>query len=292
MGPRKEKIVLMYKWDAGEALELIEKEKCSRFTGVPTMVSDMIAHPNFSEEKIKTMKNMVAGGAPSPEKNAVNLRNKAPNVKSGQGWALTETFALGTTNTGAEFLQNPGSCGKPLPIFVDLCIKDPKGNKLPEGSRGEVCITGAMMMTGYQNKPEATAEVFDKEGYFHTGDVGEIHGGFLYIKDRIKDIIIRGGENIDCSEVEAALYTYPGNVVREVSVFALPDERLGEVVGTCVYMDAGHPSIAELVAHASKSLAKFKVPEVNHVFITNEPLQKGATGKIDKKGLREFYKSV
>jgi len=253
------------------------------------MVSDMIAHPNFSEEKIKTMKNMVAGGAPSPEKNAVNLRNKAPNVKSGQGWALTETFALGTTNTGADFLTNPGSCGKPLPIFVDLCIKDPEGNKLPEGSRGEVCITGAMMMTGYQNKPEATAEVFDKEGYFHTGDVGEIHGGFLYIKDRIKDIIIRGGENIDCSEVEAAFYKH-GDSVREASVFGLPDERLGEVVAICLWVD-GDVSAKDLVATASKHLAKFKVPEERYVFLRNEALPKGATGKIDKKGMREHYKN-
>merc|ERR1712039_147877 len=205
--------------------------------------------------------------------------------------ALTETFALGTTNTGTDFLQNPGSCGKPLPIFVDLCIKDPQGNKLGQGQRGEVCITGAMMMTGYQNKPDATAKVFDKEGYFHTGDVGELHGGFLFIKDRLKDIIIRGGENIDCSEIEAALYTYPGGVVREVSVFGLPDERLGEVVGACVYMEGDHPSVEELVAHASTTLAKFKVPEANNVFVRNEALPKGATGKIDKKGMREYYKS-
>merc|ERR1712083_810624 len=130
----------------------------------------------------------------------------------------------------------------------------------------------------------------DKEGYFHTGDVGEIHGGFVYIKDRLKDIIIRGGENIDCSEVEHAFYTYPGDVVREVSVFGLPDERLGEVVGACLYMEGG-PPVEEILAHASKNLAKFKVPEVNHVFIRNEPLPKGATGKIDKKGLREFYRA-
>merc|ERR1712039_956964 len=122
----------------------------------------------------------------------------------GQGWALTETFALGTTNTGAEFLQNPGSCGKPLPIFVDLCIKDPAGNKLPEGSRGEVCITGAMMMTGY-----------------------------------------------------------------------LPDERLGEVVAICLWVD-GDVSAKDLVASASKHLAKFKLPEEKYVFLRKEALPKGA----------------
>merc|ERR1719313_557397 len=146
-------------------------------------------------------------------------------------------------------------------------------------------------MKEYHNKPDKTAEAIDNEGYFHTGDVGEIHGGFVYIKDRLKDMIIRGGENIDCSEVEGAFYTYPGDVVREASVFGLPDERLGEVVGACIYMEGDHPSKEELIAHASKTLAAFKVPLAKDVFIRNEALPKGATGKIDKKGMREHYKS-
>jgi len=289
--PRAEKIVLMYKWDAAEALDLIEGEKITRFTGVPTMVGDMLSHPNFTQEKVKTMKTMMAGGGPVPPKQVGTMRQKAKGIGSAQVYGLTETFGAGTNNAGTDYLKNPGSCGKPTPLLVDLCIKDPKGNKLPAGSRGEICIKSAMLMKGYQNKPKETAEVFDKEGYFHTGDVGEMHGGFLYIKDRLKDIIIRGGENIDCSEVEAAFYTYPGDVVREVSVFALPDERLGEVVGACIYMEGNHPAVEELLAHASKTLAKFKVPEANNVFIRNEALPKGATGKIDKKGMREFYKS-
>lgn len=289
--PRAEKIVLMYKWEAGAALDIIEKEKISRFTGVPTMVGDMLSHPNFTEEKVKTMKSMLAGGGPVPPKQVETMRKKAKNIGSGQVYGLTETFGAGTNNAGTDYLKNPGSCGKPTPLLVDLVIKDPKGNKLPEGSRGEICIKSAMLMNSYNNKPKETAEVFDKEGYFHTGDVGEMHGGFLYIKDRLKDIIIRGGENIDCSEVEGSFYTYPGDVVKEVSVFGLPDERLGEVVGACVYMEGDHPSVPELLAHMSKNLAKFKMPEANCVFVKNEPLPKGATGKIDKKGMREFYKS-
>eukprot|EP00928_Gymnodinium_smaydae_P011620 TRINITY_DN14266_c0_g1_i1.p1 TRINITY_DN14266_c0_g1~~TRINITY_DN14266_c0_g1_i1.p1 ORF type:complete len:605 (-),score=86.73 TRINITY_DN14266_c0_g1_i1:90-1835(-) len=289
--PRAEKLVLMYKWDAGEALDLIEKEQVSRFTGVPTMVSDMLAHPNFSQQKVKSMKSMMAGGGPVPPKQVEAMRAKAKGVGSAQVYGLTETFGAGTNNSGTDYLKNPGSCGKPTPLLVDLCIKDPKGSKLPEGQRGEICIKSAMLMNGYNNKPKETAEVFDKEGYFHTGDVGELKGGFLYIKDRLKDIIIRGGENIDCSEVEAAFYTYPGDVVREVSVFGLPDERLGEIVGACVYMDGTHPSVQELLAHVSKTLAKFKVPEAKDVFIRNEALPKGATGKIDKKGMREFYRA-
>jgi acyl-CoA synthetase (AMP-forming)/AMP-acid ligase II len=281
----------MYKWDAADALDLIEKEKVTRFTGVPTMVGDMLAHPNFTPEKVKTMKSMLAGGGPVPPKQVETMRKKAKGVGSAQVYGLTETFGAGTNNNGTDYLRNPGSCGKPTPLLVDLCIKDPEGNKLSEGKRGEICIKSAMLMNGYNNKPKETAEVFDREGYFHTGDVGEMHSGFLYIKDRLKDIIIRGGENIDCSEVEAAFYTYPGDLVREVSVFGLPDERLGEVVGACVYMESGHPSVQELIDHISKSLAKFKVPEANHVFIRAEALPKGATGKIDKKGMREYYKN-
>jgi acyl-CoA synthetase (AMP-forming)/AMP-acid ligase II len=289
--PRAEKIAFMYKWDAGDALKIVEQEKISRFTGVPTMVADMMNHPEFSPEKVKTLKQMLAGGGPVPKGQVEKLRNKAKGIASGQGYALTETFAAGTTNSGTDYLKNPGSCGKPLPLLVDLVIKDPKGNKLGAGERGEICIKSCMVMKGYQNKPDATAEVIDKEGYFHTGDVGEIHGGFVYIKDRLKDIIIRAGENIDCSEVEHAFYTYPGEAVREVSVFGLPDERMGEVVGACVYLANTDVSAAELCKHASQHLAKFKVPEVNHVFLTSEALPKGATGKIDKKGMREFYKA-
>lgn len=289
--PRAEKIAFMYKWDAGDALKIIEQEKISRFTGVPTMVSDMMNHPDFSQEKVKTLKQMLAGGGPVPKGQVEKLRSKAKGIASAQGYALTETFAAGTTNTGTDYLKNPGSCGKPLPILVDLVIKDPQGKKLGAGQRGEICIKSCMVMKGYQNKPEATAEVIDKEGYFHTGDVGEIHSGFVYIKDRLKDIIIRGGENIDCSEVEHAFYTYPGDVVREISVFGLPDERMGEVVGACVYTEKTDVSAAELCKHAAQHLAKFKVPEVNHVFIRHEALPKGATGKIDKKGMREFYKA-
>lgn len=289
--PRAEKIVLMYKWDPAEALDLIQNEKVSRFTGVPTMVGDMLNHPNFTQEKVKTMKAMLAGGGPVPPGQVENMRKKAKSIGSSQAYGLTETFGVGTNNTGTDYLKNPGSCGKPTPLLVDLCIKDPAGKKLAAGQRGEICIKTAMLMKGYNNKPKETAEVFDNEGYFHTGDVGEMHGGFLYIKDRLKDIIIRGGENIDCSEVEGAFYTFPGGAVREVSVFGLPDERLGEVVGCCMYIEGPTPPLDDLLAHAMKSLAKFKVPEANHVFIRNEALPKGATGKIDKKGMREFYRS-
>merc|ERR1712224_351015 len=185
-------------------------------------------------------------------------------------------------------MARPKSCGKPVPLFVEIAIKDPETGKiLPVETRGEVCIRSAMVMKGYHNQPEKTAEVMDSEGYFHSGDIGRLDAdGYLYIMDRLKDIIIRGGENIDCSEVEAALFTHAG--VRECSVFGLPDERLGEVVGTAIWVQ-GDVTAAEISQHCAGKLAKFKVPEAQNVFFHSEELPKGATGKLDKKGLREKY---
>jgi len=292
--PRKEKIVLMYKWNAKEALDLIEQESVTRFTGVPTMVRDMLEHPTFSTERVKTLKTMAAGGAPTPASQVSQMRQKAKKMSSFQGYGLTETLTMGTTIMGVEYLQHPTSCGRPMPMLVDIVIKDPEtGRVLPQGGRGEICIKSIFNMKGYMNKPEDTAKVIDADGYFRTGDVGELQGGYLYIKDRLKDIIIRGGENIDCSEVEAALYSYPGGSVRECSVFGIPEERLGEVVGAVLCLQGDQlPTTAQLSAHAKSVLAAYKVPLPQHMFIQSDPLPKGATGKIDKKGLREFHKNA
>merc|ERR1712084_193962 len=141
-------------------------------------------------------------------------------------------------------------------------------------------------MKCYHNRPDTTKEAVDEEGYFHTGDVAKIEGGFVYILDRLKDIIIRGGENIDCSEVEAALSNHKS--VMECSVFGLPDERLGEVVGAAVWCeDDTKPE--EITAKAAETIATFKVPQPQHIFILKEELPKGATGKLDKKGLRSRF---
>merc|ERR1712217_154000 len=166
-------------------------------------------------------------------------------------------------------------------------IKDPATNaNLAEGQRGELCIKSVFNMKCYNNRPEDTKKAIDSEGYFHTGDVAKIEGGFVYILDRLKDIIIRGGENVDCSEVEAALYSHPA--VRECSVFGLPDERLGEVVGAAIWLQ-GDATAADICQHCAGKLAKFKVPEAQNIFFHSEELPKGPTGKLDKKGLREKY---
>lgn len=287
--PRGNAIIMMRKWDAGEALKLIEQEKCTRFTGVPTMVKDMLEHPNYKAEAFATMKSLVAGGAPVPPALLSQMRQKSKGVQGTQGYGLTETMGGVIVNSGVDYLKHPTSCGKPIPLIVEAVVKDPAtGQVLPAGSRGELCIKSVFNMKCYNNREEDTKKAIDSEGYFHTGDVAKIEGGFVYILDRLKDIIIRGGENIDCSEVEAVLYAHPS--VRECSVFGLPDARLGEVVGVVVW-PKGPLTAAELSAHAaSGKLAKFKVPLAEHIFLVDDALPKGATGKIDKKGLRDSYK--
>merc|ERR1719429_384420 len=252
------------------------------------MVRDMLEHPDFDQEKFASMKNVGAGGAPVPPSQVAQMRKKSKGTQSGQGYGLTETMGGVIVNSGVDYLKNPTSCGKPFPLVVDAQIKDPESGKLMKaGERGELCIKSQFNMKCYNNRPEDTKKVIDAEGYFHTGDVAKIEGGFVYILDRLKDIIIRGGENIDCSEVEAVLYTHPA--VRECSVFGLPDQRLGEVVGVAAWTQ-GQVTAADLSAHAaSGKLAKFKVPLQEHIFLLDEELPKGATGKIDKKGLRETY---
>lgn len=285
--PAGEELVMMHKWDAGVALNIIESLKVKKFVGVPTMVRDMLEHPNYTPKSLASMKNMTAGGAPVPPAQVASMRMKAKHTTPSQGYGLTETMGGVVVNKGVDYLKRPTSCGRPIPFFVSVVIKDPEsGRALPDGQRGEVCISGPLVMKGYHDRPEDTSKVFDAEGYFHTGDIGKMDGGFLYILDRLKDIIIRGGENVDCSEVEACLYSHSS--VRECSVFGLPDERLGEVVGAAVWSQ-GVLNASELSSHASKMLAGFKVPEPQNIFFHSEELPKGPTGKIAKKDLRAKY---
>merc|ERR1711934_480081 len=157
------------------------------------MLSDLITHPEYTKERISTIKSLAAGGAPVPP-SQVKAQAEATGGAGGQGYGLTEVI-VATTIAGAEYRARPKSCGKPLPLFVEIAIKDPETGKiLPVETRGEVCIRSAMVMKGYHNKPDKTAEVMDSEGFFHSGDIGRMDAqGFLYIMDRLKDIIIRGG---------------------------------------------------------------------------------------------------
>eukprot|EP00037_Helgoeca_nana_P000559 m.22222 g.22222 ORF g.22222 m.22222 type:complete len:598 (+) comp10683_c0_seq1:33-1826(+) len=286
--PNGTRVVMMRKWDAGEALNVIERERVTRFTGVPTMMRDLLEHPDFSPERTASLTSTIAGGAPVPPAQVASMRKKSKAISAGQGYGMTETMGLGTINRGADYLRNPTSCGRPVPIMIELKVVDvTTGAEVPEGARGEVCIKGATVMKEYHGLPEKTAEAIDSQGFFHTGDIGKYEGGFVFILDRIKDMIIRGGENIDCSEVEAALTMHPA--ARECSVFGLPDARLGEVVGAAIWCTDPTVSKEDILAVAAKRIAKFKIPVAANVWFHSEELPKGATGKIDKKGMRDKY---
>ena len=210
-----------------------------------------------------------------------------------QGYGLTETNGVGAGNFRDNYLAKPASTGRASPPLVELRIDNgegPVGAGLPSGTVGEVCIRSACNCRGYWNKPEATLAAFPGEGWFRSGDLGYLdEEGYLFIVDRKKDIIIRGGENISCQEVEAALYAHPA--VAEASVFGLPDERLGEIVGAVVYAKSGAALEPDaLLDFVARDLAAFKLPA--RLWMSHEQLPKLGSGKIDKVTLRTHYRAV
>ena len=280
------KLVIMYKWDPQEALRLIEQERITWFNGVPTMSAELQAAAARSDRDISSLVDIMAGGAARPPDQVGKLSGTFKRAAPGIGYGLTETNALGAVNAGAFYVANPHSTGRVVPAVTEFRIMGEDGKPLATGERGEVCIKSPANVVGYWNKPEATAEAF-VDGWFHTGDVGYLdEDGFLYIVDRIKEIIIRGGENISCLEVEAAIYSHPD--VSEAAVFGLPDERLGEIVGAAVVLrDGAHLSAADLREHVALHLASFKVPA--QVWFRSEALPRIASGKIFKRQLKADY---
>ena len=280
------KLVIMHKWDAQEALRLIEEERITWFNGVPTMSAELQAAAEDSSRDLSSLAEIMAGGAARPPGQVGKIAGTFRRSRPGIGYGLTETNALGTVNAGTLYLAKPGSAGRTVPPVTEIRSVDEGGNALPAGERGEVCIKSPANIRGYWNKPDATAEAF-VDGWFHTGDVGYLdEDGFLYIVDRIKEIIIRGGENISCLEVEAAIYSHPD--VFEAAVFGLPDERLGEIVGAAVVLREGAGMNAgQLRDFLAAHLAGFKIPA--HIWFRTEQLPRIASGKIFKRQLRTDY---
>lgn len=278
------KLVLMYKWDAEQALELIEREKVSNFTGVPTMTMDLLASPSFASRDTSTLQAMGSGGAPNPPHMVEKVDASIANASATQGYGLSEVSGIATANGGMFYKEKPGSCGV-QPRVSQMKVIDESGNEVASGERGELCIRGPHVFLEYHNKPEATNEVIDAEGWFHTGDIAIIdEDGFVSIVDRAKDVVIRGGENVGSAEVEAAVAKHPA--VHECAVFGVPHERLGEEVAVAVYpIDGQSIDVDELTAFAEESLAAFKVP--THVFVHDKPLPKNPNGKVLKRVLRE-----
>jgi acyl-CoA synthetase (AMP-forming)/AMP-acid ligase II len=282
------KLVLMPKWDATEALRLIEAERISYFVGVPTMSLELLQHPDRDRYDLSSLLDIVAGGAPRPASHVPRLIAAFPQGNPMMGYGLTETNAVGCTNCRANYVAKPDSTGPAQRPFVEVAILDADGAPLAVGETGEIGIRSAANIRGYWNNPEATAATITPDGYVRTGDLGYLDAdGYLFIVDRAKDIIIRGGENIACIEVEAALYTHPD--VAEACVFGLPDPRLGETVGAVVRLRPGAVADgAALTAFLGQRLAKFKLPE--RLWFSAESLPRLGTGKIDKVTLRAGYR--
>ena len=277
------KLVIMYRWDADRALELIERERVTNFVGVPTQSFDLLESPRFADHDTSSLVSIGGGGAPAPpelvKRVASSFRGGGPSI----GYGMTETNAYGPGNNGQDYLTHPTSTGRSTPI-LDLAVRDPEGDDLPIGERGEIWFKGPHLIRGYWNNPEATAETI-VDGWLRSGDLGRVdEDGFVYVEDRAKDMVLRAGENVYCAEVEAAIYEHPA--VLEAAVFGVPHERLGEEVAVAVYVRAGHQLTAEdLRAHVGERLAAFKVP--SRVLLLDAPLPRNPAGKFLKRELRD-----
>uniref|UniRef100_UPI0017BA79C9 class I adenylate-forming enzyme family protein n=1 Tax=Sphingomonas sp. TaxID=28214 RepID=UPI0017BA79C9 len=276
-------MILMPKWDAGEALRLIEREKVTYFVGVPTMSLELMNHPDRDNYDLSTLTDITGGGAPRPVAHVERLRHAFPNSQPALGYGLTETNAVGCGNYWGNYTAKPASTGRALPL-VEVVILSAADAQLGPNQSGEIAIRSAANIKGYWNDAEATAAAFTPDGYMKTGDIGYLDDdGYLFIVDRKKDIIIRGGENISAAEVEAALYGCEG--IAEAAVFAAPDERLGEVPIAVLHRREGCTlSEQDLRVFLDGRLAAFKIPA--RMSFSEEPLPRLGTGKIDRVALK------
>jgi len=279
------KMVLMRAWKPQEAVRLIKDEKVTNFVGVPTMSHELMLAAEDMGESLDTLMDLSAGGAKRPAAHVKRLAESFTKAYSSTGYGLSETSALGTYNGLDDYQRKPGSCGRAVPPVTDVRIVGPDGKDVPMGAPGEVWIKTPGVFAGYLNLPEETAKALTPDGWFKSGDVGTMdEDGLVSIVDRLKDMIVRGGENVACLEVEAALLKHPR--ILEAAVFAVPDERLGEAVGAAIYTKPGIDfTLNELNDFLEDELASFKRPE--HLWHFNEPLPRGGTEKVDKPGLRK-----
>ncbi|MGB7374244.1 class I adenylate-forming enzyme family protein [Pontixanthobacter sp.] len=283
------KLVMMPKWDAREALRLMEAEKVSYFVGVPLMSYEIATHPERDQFDLSACKSFAAGGAPRPLEHVTKIKEAFPGGFPLLGYGLTETNAVGCGNFNENYIAKPGSTGKASRPIVGIAILDDDGNALPQGSVGEVCFRTVANFRGYWNNEEATQAAFTKDGYFRTGDLGYLdEDDYLFIVDRKKDIIIRGGENISCIEVEDGLYAHDD--VAECSVFGIPDDRMGEVPAAVYRVkDGAAMTPQQLRDFMCEKMAPFKVPLVEHIWQADEPLPRLGTQKIDKRTVRTMF---
>ncbi|WP_088311208.1 class I adenylate-forming enzyme family protein [Novosphingobium sp. B 225] len=276
-------IVLMYRWDAGAALKLIAAEKISSMSGVPVMSRELINHPDFATTDTSTLTGLSGGGAQVPPDLVLKIDEKVATARPTTGYGMTETCGIITSVSGDFFVARPDTAGPYMPSF-DARVVDDDGNDVPPGTVGELWVKGSPVIKGYINRPDATAQTIT-DGWLHTGDVARIDSDkFVYIVDRKKDLVIRGGENVSCTEVEACVYRHPA--VAECCVFGVPDERLGEEIGVAVVVKPGSTcDETELQKHCLEHMSKHKVPR--YVWFEGEALPRNASGKFLRRELRD-----
>jgi long-chain acyl-CoA synthetase len=278
-------VVLMYKWDPARAIELIEREKATNFSGVPTMGRELIMHPDWKKRDVSSLGAISGGGAAVQPDLVEKIDKELEKGTPTTGYGMTETHGIITANTSLWYTSKPSSCGPIVPT-LDAKLVDEEGNDLPRDPNitGILCVKGSITIKGYLNRPDATAETI-KDGWLNTGDIARIdQDGFVYIVDRAKDMVIRGGENVYCSEVEAVIYRH--DAIAEAAVFGIPDERLGEEVAACIVLAPGKSvSEDELRTFLGASLAKHKIP--SKLWFRDEPIPRNASGKFLKRELRK-----
>jgi len=278
------KLVTQYKWDRDEALELVERERLTGVSGVPTAIRQFVDAADPA--RLASLSSIGTGGAPVPPDLVGRIDTVfSSSVAVGNAYGLTETTSAVVVNSGADYAAHPDSVGRLMP-GTDLRVVDPTGGTdLPDGEIGELWVRGPNIVRGYWNNPAATAEAFT-DGWFHTGDLGTVRDGLVHVVDRMKDVVIRGGENVYCAEVEAALFEHPA--VGDVAVVGIPHDSLGEEVVAILHLrpgtESGPAAAEELREHVRERLAPFKVPA--HIVFRDEPLPRTPSGKVLKRELR------
>jgi long-chain acyl-CoA synthetase len=282
------KLVMMHKWDAARALELIERERVTQFVGVPTQSWDLLECPEFAKRDTSSLASVGGGGAPAPPELVRRVDKSFAAARPGIGYGMTETNAYGPGNAGDDYLRKPTSCGRVVPI-IEMRVTDDAGRVLGPDQVGELWFRGPNLIRGYWNKPEATAETL-VDGWLRTGDIGRIdEEGFVYVQDRAKDMVLRAGENVYCAEVEAALYEHPD--VYEAAVFGVPHERLGEEVAAAIVPKPGRTLEPDaLRSFLARHLAPFKIP--TRIELKTDALPRNPAGKILKRALRDELAGV
>jgi acyl-CoA synthetase (AMP-forming)/AMP-acid ligase II len=279
------RIVMMYKWDVQRALEYIESEKVTMLTGAPSMLLELLESPAFARHDTSSLMSLGAGGAATPAKLGKLMFERVRNPFPGAGWGMTETNALDSSFTGQAFGERMGSSGFVQPI-MELRFLDEEGEELPPGVPGHIWVKSITLIQGYWNRPDANAKEF-RDGWFNTGDIGYLDAdGYLFLSDRAKDMVLRGGENVYPLEIESTLMNRPD--VIEVVAFGVPDEQMGEEVAMVVRAAPGAPlDAATIRAWLGERLAAFKIPR--YIEFTTTPLPRNALQKILKRDIRAAF---